>query len=140
MKVKMHEGGMEMQDEEKSTVIRVPEGAGCIVDMLGRKIRTRIPEILEEYELMAAIGGNEASNPATSGMARLTLYVAQIDDVPIAVPRTRMQMLAILKQLGNEGIKAVTPAAFRHQSKFGIDEELLKNFSGTTTSQSGSGS
>jgi hypothetical protein len=126
MKVTVEQGGMQ-KDEETSTVLKAVGDMEEVSDMLGRKILTRIPEILEEYELMAAIGANEAGNPATSSMARMTLYVAQIDDVQIAVPRTRMQMRAILKQLGNEGIKALMPVMVKHQSKFNVDEELLKN-------------
>jgi hypothetical protein len=132
MKVTMHDKGTAPVEEEKTTVIKPSGDTELITDDLGRKIRTRIPDILEEYELMAAIGGNEAGNPATSSMARMTLYVAQIDDVIIVVPRTRPQMRVVLKQLGNEGIKALMPVAVKHQAKFSIDEELLKNYSGTT--------
>jgi len=125
VKVTMRDG--EMQDQEKSTVIKADDDAEIVRDLLERSIRTRTPTILEEYELMAAIGGAEASNPATSSMAMMTLYVAQIDDVQIMAPRTRIQMLAVLKQLGNEGIKAVMPVFMKRQKKFAIDEELLKN-------------
>lgn len=126
-------------DEEKSTVIKASPDTEVVKDILGRSIRTRIPALLEEYDLMAAIGGSEAANPATASMARMTLYVAQIDDVPIVTPRTRPQMRAVLKQLGNEGIQAVMPVAVMHQSKFSVDDELLKNFLGTTASGSESG-
>lgn len=125
MKVQIHG---DVQDEEKSTIVKASLDTECLTDMLGRTIRTRIPSVLEEYELMAAIGGNEAGNAATSGMARLTLYVAQIDDVAIPVPRTRREMLAILKQIGNEGIQVLMPIAVKHQQKYAVDDELLKNF------------
>jgi len=41
-------------------------------------------------------------------------------------------MLAVLKQLGNEGIQVVAPVAMKHQKQFNIDEELLKNLFGTS--------
>lgn len=132
MKVTMHDPATAPVEEEKSTVIKPSGDTEVIKDDLGRAIRTRLPDILEEYELMAAIGASEAGNPATSSMARMTLYVAQIDDVAIVVPRTRTQMRAVLKQLGNEGIKAIMPVAVKHQAKFSVDEELLKNSFGTT--------
>jgi len=123
----MKDGAGHEMDEVKSTVVESSGDSEILTDSLGRKIRTRIPEILEEYDLMSAVGAHEAANPATSGLARITLYVAQIDDVPILPPRTRTQMRAILKQLGNEGIQVVMPVALKHQKKYGVDEETLKN-------------
>jgi hypothetical protein len=119
-------------DDTASALVKASGDTEMLTDSKGRKIRTRLPGILEEYELMAAIGGNEAANPATSSMARVTLYVAQIDDVAIVTPRTRVAMLAVLKQLGNEGIQVVAPVAMKHQKQFNIDEELLKNLFGTS--------
>jgi cellobiose-specific phosphotransferase system component IIB len=127
-KLTVKESAASGADEEKSTIIKASGDTEVVKDILGREIRTRLPDILEEYELMAAIGANEAANPVTASMARMTLYVAQIDDVVIVVPKTRMQMRAVLKQLGNEGIQVLMPVAVKHQSKFSVDEELLKNF------------
>jgi hypothetical protein len=126
-KVTMNNADQGPADDTASALVKASGDTEMLTDSKGRKIRTRLPGILEEYELMAAIGGSEAANPATAGMARITLYVAQIDDVAIVVPRTRLAMLAILKQLGNEGLKAVMPIAVKHQAKFQVDEALLKN-------------
>lgn len=81
-----------------------------VQDSLGRTIKIKIPDALDEYDLHHALG-NDSSNLGCLSMAAALTYVAEIDGTPFIQPHTYSEIRAGIKRLGKEGIVAVFEAA-----------------------------
>lgn len=84
-----------------------------VQDSLGRAIKLKIPDALDEYDLHHALG-NDSQNIGCLSMAAALTYVAEIDGVPFTTPHTSAEIRAGIKRLGKEGILAVYEAAKKH--------------------------
>ena len=59
------------------------------------------------------------------------LYLAEIDGEPVAIPRTRLQVDALIQRAGREGFLAVVEGITKHFAAKGSLEEKIKNGDGT---------
>jgi hypothetical protein len=80
-----------------------------VQDSLGRSIKIKIPDALDEFDLHSALG-NDSANMGCLAMGGSLLYVAEIDTVPFIPPHSYADVRAGIKRLGKEGMKAVLEA------------------------------
>lgn len=97
-----------MQAEKKPSekLVKNPIDGMEVKDSLGRVLRLRKPDILDQYDLFSAIG-EDTRNPACIIMATKTLYVATIDGQVVESPKSLAQFRATLKRIGEEGLLAI---------------------------------
>lgn len=90
---------------------------------------------------MEAVGPDLAENQAYMRMLTPLLYVAEINDDPVEIPRNKRQVEALIQRVGREGFLPVIEGIATH---FSADQKQLetkiKNSSGTPDSESVSGS
>jgi hypothetical protein len=80
-----------------------------VVDALGRNLEIKEMDPADQLDLFEACAAN-STNVAWVGMALLVCSVTGIDNVPIVMPMTPMQVKALARRLGSEGIAAVSTA------------------------------
>jgi hypothetical protein len=79
-----------------------------IQDSRGRSIQLRKLGPLEQGRVVMAVGGETASNQTfMQGFALPAAMVVYIDDVGYGLPQTLVQIEAVLKELGEEGMEAM---------------------------------
>lgn len=79
-----------------------------IQDSRGRTIQLRKLGPLEQGRVVMAVGGETASNQTfMQGFALPAAMVVYIDDVGYGLPQTLVQIEAVLKELGEEGMDAM---------------------------------
>ncbi|UZJ58554.1 hypothetical protein OKW98_18425 [Pseudomonas sp. KU26590] len=79
-----------------------------IQDSRGRTIQLRKLGPLEQGRIVMAVGGETAGNQTfMSGFALPAAMVVYIDDVGYGLPNTLVQIEAMLKELGEEGMEAI---------------------------------
>jgi hypothetical protein len=79
-----------------------------IQDSRGRTIQLRKLGPLEQGRIVMAVGGDTASNQTfMAGFAMPAAMVVYIDDVGYGLPNSLVQIEAVLKELGEEGMEAI---------------------------------
>lgn len=97
-----------MSEELPSKQITRNSLNGKIVhDELGRKLVLKKPSLIEQYDLMSAIG-KDADTQSCLFMALNTLCVQSIDDVLLVAPKSQPEFRAALIRLGEEGLAAIS--------------------------------
>ena len=115
-------------------------GLHFVTDSKGRKIGLRRLEFIEEFRIVEVLG-KLAENTVYMQMVNPLLTVAQIDGDAIPVPRTKMQVDALIQRVGNDGYVAVLEGVVKFFAQDNKDiEERIKNAVGTTDSETVSGS
>ena len=77
---------------------------------------------LDRLRLFKAVGPSLAHNAPYLGMAMLASSVTAIDDVPVPVPTTELQLEALIGKLGDSGIAAVASALSHDPNAMEIDK------------------
>lgn len=78
-----------------------------VIDETGRIFSLRTPDILDEYDLMSALG-EDAANDSCRGMASAMLFVGKIDGLIFESPKSYAEIRAGIKRIGRYGFKALT--------------------------------
>lgn len=99
-------------------------------DSLGRMIKIKEPDVLDEYDLSRALG-KDAENMACLAISVPLLYIDSIDGEPLGTPQTYREVRALLKRVGkntiNEVLKNCKEAGFLKTSEEAEEEkEKLK--------------
>jgi hypothetical protein len=76
-----------------------------IEDEKGRKLRLKQPDILDEFDLMGALG-KDSANPIYYMYAQAVLHIATIDDFVIEAPKTLREFRAAIRMIDRAGIEA----------------------------------
>src|SRR5262249_29250775 len=98
-------------------------------------------EFLEEFRIMEAVGPELAANTTYMGMLNPLLYLAEIDGDAVQIPRTKLQIDALIQRAGREGFVAVLQGITQHFAADHADlENRIKNVAGTPDSETASGS
>ena len=79
-------------------------------DAQGRRLVLRRMSMLDKLRLFKAAGPVLAQNAPWIGIALLACSVVAIDEVPVPPPSSEAQIEALVRQLGDEGIRAVAGA------------------------------
>lgn len=100
-----------------------------IKDVKGRQITLKKPGVLAQFRLVEVLGGATASNQAYMGMVFPLIYVSAIDGDVVHLPKSKLEVEALIQRLDEEGVQAVHTAV---QESFGgapgADEKAtLKN-------------
>ena len=78
-----------------------------ITDAAGRRIKLRVVD--PTFALMLAEAAGDASaNIGFMRLAGLYLLVDEIDGMPVPFPQDRDQLYAVARQLGNDGVAALS--------------------------------
>ena len=81
--------------------------AETISDSRGRRITLRVVD--PSFALMLAEAAGDASgNVGFMRLAGLYLLVDEIDGVPVPFPQDKDQLYAVARQLGNDGVAALS--------------------------------
>lgn len=103
-----------------------------VTDARGRKLGLRQIPFLEEFRVLEAIGPERAANTTYLRAVNFLLYLAEIDGEPIEIPRSHIQIEALIQRAGREGYAAITEGIEKH---FAADKESqekkIKNSPGT---------
>jgi hypothetical protein len=79
-----------------------------VTDSKGRVLQLRELDPLQQARLVMAVGGEVAANQTyMNGFALPAAMVAHIDDEFFGFPTSILQIEAMLKQLGSEGMAAI---------------------------------
>lgn len=99
-----------------------------ITDARGRSITLRKPGVLAQFRLVEALG-DTARNEVYMGMVMPLLYIASIDGEPAFPPTRKSEVEALIQQLDEDGISAISEAVFENFGKSNPDAEkaALKN-------------
>lgn len=77
-----------------------------VTDSAGHRIHLRKPGPLAQYRLVEAAGAS-AENRTYMAMSLPLIYVASIDELPVAPIQNKAQLEALIQRLGDEGLEAV---------------------------------
>ncbi len=99
-----------------------------ITDPRGRTIKLRKPGVLAQFRLIEALG-DTARNEVYVGMVMPLLYIATIDGEPAFPPSKKSEVEALIQQLDEDGISAISEAVFKNfgQSNPDAEKAALKN-------------
>lgn len=70
-----------------------------VIDKIGRKIKLKEPDALEEYDLMKCLG-EDAENKMCLMIASTMLYIESIDGKPFEQPASYIEFRHALKNVG----------------------------------------
>jgi hypothetical protein len=76
-----------------------------VIDKDGRRIKLRMPDLLDQFDLSAALPKD--LNEQAVGMAMALGFISSIDDIPFNTPREYSQVRSGIKKIGNSGIEAI---------------------------------
>lgn len=79
-----------------------------LVDALGRRIEVRRLTALDRLRVFKAAGTTLAANPGWMGLATLAFAVTAIDGVPVPQPASEAQVEALVRQLDDAGLAAIS--------------------------------
>ena len=82
-------------------VVKVTETT--VTDALGRSIKLKKPSPLANLDFAKAVGSDGNWNRVYMVMVSHLIFVAAIDDVPVAVPSSEGELRALYQRLGDEG-------------------------------------
>jgi GTP cyclohydrolase III len=101
-----------------------------VTDKRGRKLGLRKVAFLEEFRIIEAAGPELSANTTYMSMLNPLLYLAEIDGVAVEVPRTKLQIEALIQWAGQEGVLAAVEGIGRHFGDAGDVKEQIKNVDG----------
>jgi hypothetical protein len=113
--------------------------AQTVTDKRGRKITLRPhPDVLLTWDILEAAGQDAKGRPTEiyikndrlMGFATLACYVSDIDGVPVPMPAHIGQIKALVGQLGDDGIEAISKA-IQAEATVEVNVETAKNSVGT---------
>lgn len=78
-----------------------------VVDSLGRRLKIRRPDILQESRLVRVMGDASTNAAYMTGYVMPAVMVSSIDDEDLPFPATEREVEAAIKRLGREGMSAV---------------------------------
>jgi hypothetical protein len=117
-KVTLHEEGAAPQPEKPAA----PAAPGEVTDARGRRLRLREMTLLQEQDLIVAMGAHAESEQALR-RAFLAARVADIDGNAVEVPMTNRIYRAMMDRVGKEGLAAVVESILAEQQE--TDETAL---------------
>ncbi len=82
-----------------------------VTDAQGRVLKLHVMDPMDMLDLYEA-AGDVAGNATWVRYAMILASVTQIDDLPIPAPKTKDQIRALGKRLGNDGLVAVAKVMF----------------------------
>jgi hypothetical protein len=85
-----------------------------VVEDGARKITLRKPSVLAQYDFIEMLGAERAGNQTYVAMAMPTLFVIDIDGVPVPQPTKFSELRALLQRLGDSGIAAISKGMEEH--------------------------
>lgn len=99
-----------------------------ITDAKSRKITLKKPGVLAQFRLVEALG-ERAKNEVYTSMVLPLIYVADIDGNAVFQPKNIREIEALIQQLDEEGIEAVSAAVMANfgKSNTEADKAALKN-------------
>lgn len=107
-----------------------------IQDSRGRTIQLRKLGPLEQGRIVMAVGGDTASNQTfMSGFALPAAMVVYIDDLPYGLPNSLVQIEAVLKELGEEGMQAINEHFLAKYEAAKAEADAKSSMDGLTAEQ-----
>lgn len=88
----------------------VPAVEKIIEDSSRRKIGLKNPGPLAQYRLVECVGPELSSNQVYMKMTLPLLWISSIDGTPIATPKTKAELEALIVRLGDDGVLPVLRA------------------------------
>jgi hypothetical protein len=127
-KVKVHTGA----ETPSQAVINDANRTVEVTDSRGRKLTLRQPSFADEFRIVAVVGAELAANSVYMNMLNPLLFIAQIDDMAMPFPTTKIAVDSLINTAGRDGFLAALKGIQEH---FGGDlsdfEEQVKNGAGT---------
>jgi hypothetical protein len=107
----------------------VTPAPGEIIDSLGRRLKLREISLLQELDLMAAVGDAKSMNRPWMFNCLLSCRVAEIDGNPVPFPSNEVGLRGAVQRVGREGVAAVLAYLNRDdaQDATAADENASKN-------------
>lgn len=104
-------------------IVKTGLAGKVVTDENGRTIVLKNPDILDQYDLMGAMG-EDSKIEGCYNMAYLTICVSSIDGVEVFAPKSLAEVRAAIKRIGREGMNAIAGALASMDQENG--EESLK--------------
>jgi hypothetical protein len=95
----------QLKKPSEKIIVNNPYDGKILTDARGRKIRLKQADILDEFDLMGALG-TESSNPIYYMYAQIVLHIATIDDQVMEAPKTKGEFRAAIKRIDRDGMEA----------------------------------
>jgi hypothetical protein len=74
----------------------------------GRKLTLTYPGPLAQYEIVLALGNEASENTRFVSMCLPLIYLSAIDETPVQLPASLLQVKALIGRLGHKGLAALT--------------------------------
>jgi hypothetical protein len=113
------------------TELKVTETSGAapainsdtaVVDVAdGRKLTLTYPGPLAQYELVLAIGNEASENTRFVNMCLPLIYLSAIDETPVMLPTSLLQVKALIGRLGHKGLVALAKGVKLFDEKDDVD-------------------
>lgn len=97
-------------------IIQAAHAEITVLDARHRAIRLKKPGVLAQYRLIELLG-ESAKNEVYMGMVLPLIFVTAINDAPVYLPTSKIQVEALIQQLDEEGIAAVMQGVQDHFGK-----------------------
>lgn len=91
-----------------------------VKDSRGRMITLKKAPVLAQYDLIEALG-ETAKNDVYVAMTLPLIYITAINGDPIVTPVNKLQIRALIQQLGEEGVNCVMTAVQEHFGGAGVE-------------------
>lgn len=78
-----------------------------ITDAKGRKITTRLLNVLDQVKLLRAIGAEQSNNEPYVRIVMMAASVSDIDGTPQIVPTNERQIDAAIGRIGDDGFASL---------------------------------
>lgn len=118
-----------------------PKLADVITDAAGRRITLKKPPVLQQYNVILAVGPEAARNETWMQMVNPLLWVTEIDGDPVRFPRSKAEVDALIQRLDEHGVETVLDwvmqqavAAQQAASSQSPEVDAAKNSPGTPNS------
>lgn len=73
----------------------------------GRKLTLTYPGPLAQYKIVRAMGPVESESARLCRMYMPLIYLSAIDDMPVLLPTSLLQIEALIERLGHKGLAAL---------------------------------
>ena len=93
-----------------ASILALATASQTVIDADGRRLEVRRLTALDKLRLFKVAGPSLSQNEMWLGMAMLAYSVAAIDDIPLPIPVSELQIEALVGRLGDAGISAVAQA------------------------------
>jgi hypothetical protein len=90
--------------------------AVTIRDSKGRTISLKKPGILAQYRIVE-VAGESAKNEIYMRMIMPLIYVTELDGEPVAQPKNKLQLEALIQRLDDHGVDAVMNGVLENYGK-----------------------